>query len=350
MSQTVGDLVSALAAVAPFDAAAGWDPVGLQLGDRKEPAGIVAVCHEVTSAVLDAVIERSVDTLVTYHPLLFHPTRRLVAGPGADGRAHQLVRAGVNLVVVHTAFDVAAGGTADALADALDLEEVTGFGPLWGSETLRLIAYAVPDTSTVVRAALAAAGAGTFEGTSGCSFRMLGVAETATSEDPTERIEVLVATTRLDAVVAALGAVTQNVRPRFDVLEARGDAAFVGRVGDLPAPVPIAAFAAEVGDRLSVVPRVAAGSVALTDRVAVLPGSGASMIAAAAATGASTFVTGDVAHHQARLANECGLAIVDAAHAPTERPGVARLYAAVAAAVDVVVDLSAIDANPWEAK
>jgi putative NIF3 family GTP cyclohydrolase 1 type 2 len=127
-TQTVGEFISALAAVAPLDGAAGWDPVGLQLGDRDEPVGSVAVCHEVTTPVVAAVLERSIDTLVTYHPLLFHAARRLVAGPGATGRAHRLVRGGVNLIVVHTAFDVAPGGTADALADALGLERVTGFG------------------------------------------------------------------------------------------------------------------------------------------------------------------------------------------------------------------------------
>jgi putative NIF3 family GTP cyclohydrolase 1 type 2 len=107
-------------------------------------------------------------------------------------------------------------------------------------------------------------------------------------------------------------------------------------------------FAADVGVRLAVTPRVAIGEVTAAHRIAVLPGSGASMLSAAAATGADVFVTGDVAHHQARLANECGVAIVDAAHAPTERPGVARLYAAVAAAADGAVDLTATDENPWE--
>jgi dinuclear metal center YbgI/SA1388 family protein len=346
---TVGELTSAIAAIAPFDAAAGWDPVGLQLGDRNELAATVAVCHEVTSPVVDAVLDRSVDTLVTYHPLLFHATRRLVAGQGASGRAHRLIRAGVNLVVVHTAFDVAPGGTADALAHALGLEEVSGFGPLWGPNVLRLVTYATSDQSPEVRAALATAGAGSLAGAAGCSFRSTGVAAATSVEETVERIEMLVDVGKLDAVVAALGAVSADPRPRYDVFEARGNAAYVGRVGALPAPLPITDFAASVGRRLMIAPRLAAGGVSLVDRVAVLPGSGGSMLDAAAATGADAFVTGDIAHHQARLANECGLAVVDAAHAPTERPGVGRLYAAVANVVDVAHDMTAIDASPWEA-
>ena len=47
---TVGDTLAALSALAPPDKAAGWDPVGLQLGDPGAGAGPVAVCHEVTDA------------------------------------------------------------------------------------------------------------------------------------------------------------------------------------------------------------------------------------------------------------------------------------------------------------
>ena len=63
--------------------------------------------------------------------------------------------------------------------------------------------------------------------------------------------------------------------------------------------------------------------------------------------GADVIVTGDVSHHRARAAIEVGMAVVDAGHAATERPGVARLYAAVSAALGGAVDLTDVDADPW---
>ena len=214
---------------------------------------------------------------------------------------------------------------------------------------MRLVAHTDPARAAVTRETLVAAGANPTTGVSACRLRSLGHAEVPEGEDAAERIEVVVEPGQLDAVVAALGRTTGTTRPRYDVIEARGNAGFVGRVGRLPTPTPLADFAIGVGERLGCVPRVAPGEVGVAELVAVLPGSGMSMLSAAAATGASIFVTGDVAHHQARLANECGMAVVDAAHAPTERPGVRRLYAAVAAVVDVAIDLSSIDADPWEA-
>lgn len=120
---TVSEFVKALAPV--LEGAASWDPVGLQLGDPDAPVGRVAVCHEVNDTTLDHL--DGVDTLVTYHPLLFAPTTSLVAGPTPEGRAHALVSRGMNLVVVHTGWDVAPGGTAEALAAALGIEVEGGF-------------------------------------------------------------------------------------------------------------------------------------------------------------------------------------------------------------------------------
>ncbi len=57
-------------------------------------------------------------------------------------------------------------------------------------------------------------------------------------------------------------------------------------------------------------------------------------------------MTGDVSHHRAREALDRGLAVIDAGHAGSERPGVRRLYAAVAEIVDTV-DLSEVDPDPW---
>ena len=125
---TVADIADALAERTRPENAASWDPVGLQLGDPDAPVESIAVCHEVTEGVIAELNKRSVDLLVTYHPLLFQPTNRLVAGRSAEARAYQLVRLGVNVLVTHTDFDAAPGGSADALAGVLKLRHVEPFG------------------------------------------------------------------------------------------------------------------------------------------------------------------------------------------------------------------------------
>ena len=125
---TVAAVVSALAERSRPEYAAGWDPVGLQLGDPGGRADTVAVCHEVTEEVVAVVEAQPVDLIITYHPLLFDPVNRIVGGRSPGARALRLLRAGASLMVIHTDFDAAPGGTADALASALRLRDVTPFG------------------------------------------------------------------------------------------------------------------------------------------------------------------------------------------------------------------------------
>lgn len=253
---TVAELVERLAPV--LAGAAEWDPVGLQLGDPAGPADRVGVCHEVNDAVVAA--SGGLDALVAYHPLLFRPTTSLVAGRSPEGRAHHLVAAGTSLVVVHTGWDTAPGGTADALAAALGLEDTIGFAPI---------------------------------------------------DD------------RPDA--PRLGRVGRTSAPTIgdlaDLVAARLDASAVRVAGDRDEPI---------------------------ERVAVLPGSGGDFLADAATAGADVVVTGDVSHHRAVAALDAGLGVIDAGHAPSERPGMAALVDAVASFTDVT-DLTAIVTNPWEA-
>jgi dinuclear metal center YbgI/SA1388 family protein len=348
-----------VARIAPWSKAAGWDPVGLQVGDPEATVERIGVCHDVTRQVLDAAAERSVDLLVAYHPLLFEPTRRFVAGPDPAGLALRAAASGIGIAVVHTAFDVAAGGAADARADALGLGDVTGFGPLWGGATVKVITFAPADSVEAITAAMAAAGAGRIGGYAGCSFRHPGIGSFTAgpstrptvgrpgdrTDTPEERLEMVAPASRVDAVVAALVASHPYEEPAYDVVERRGDAGFVGRLGRWEGD--LSRFATEVAEKFGGVIRSAGAATSPIRTVAVVPGSGASLARAAGAAGADALVTGDVKHHDARSALAAGLAVVDPGHAATERPGVARLYAAVAAGGVDTVDLTAVDADPW---
>lgn len=131
---SVTDIALALAARTSPEETPDWDPAGLQLGDPDAPVSTVGVCHEVTEEVVARMEESPVDLLVSYHPLLFTPTNRLLAGRSAGARSYRLIRAGVNLLITHTDFDSALGGTADALAAFFDLRDVRPFGEDAGSD------------------------------------------------------------------------------------------------------------------------------------------------------------------------------------------------------------------------
>lgn len=358
--RTIADVIMALERIVPFQKAASWDPVGLQLGDPASPVRRVAVCHEVTEAVVERVEGSPVDLLVAYHPLLFEPTTRLVAGRSAAGRAVRLIQAGVALAVVHTAFDVVPGGCADALAEALGLVDVEPFGLLATGSVAKVVVFVPSRHADAVTDAMAAAGAGMIGNYTSCSFRTAGTgtflpgrgatpfvgAGDALHREPEERVEMIAPRSAVDGVVAALVRAHPYEEPAFDVIDVSANDGFIGRVGRLPADTSLAGTARLVADAVGGVQRVTPGSKDPVRLVAVVPGSGASYITAAARV-ADVMVTGDVGHHRAREASDAGLAVIDPGHAATERPGVARLYSAVAE-LGSTLDLTAIDSSPWE--
>jgi dinuclear metal center YbgI/SA1388 family protein len=359
---TVADLLVLLGRDAPWEKAAEWDPVGLQLGDPGAPVGRAGVCHEVTAEVVEAVEREPVDLLVSYHPLLFRPTQSLVAGETPEGRALRLVRAGVALAVAHTNFDAAPGGSADALAAELGLEEVRAFGALEGRSTIKVATFLPAEAADRVLEAAVAAGAARIGNYTHCSWRAEGVgtffaaegtrpavgAQAALNREPEVRLEFLAPRSRESAVLAALVAAHPYEEPAYDVYERRGELGQVGRIGGVPGELELGALVGAVRERLAPAAlRVAGDLRRRVVRVAVVPGSGGDWLERAAELGADAIVTGDVAHHRARTALDRGLAVVDPGHAATERPGVRRLRDRVAAHAPEGASLLEHDPDPW---
>lgn len=107
--------------------------------------------------------------------------------------------------------------------------------------------------------------------------------------------------------------------------EAALDADGCGRIGSLPAPLPLEDFLARCKARLGVPAlRYCAGGRAVS-RLAVMGGSGAGSLENAVQQGCDTYVTADVKYHQFQRASELGLNLIDADHFYTENPIVSAL-------------------------
>lgn len=357
---TISAFLSELAVRTRPDRAAAWDPVGLQFGDPDAGIARVAVCHEVGEGMIDRLLEAGPSLVVTYHPLLFRPTNRLVRGRSASGRAWRLIDAGIALATTHTDFDASPGGTADALAVALALEDTRPFGPVEPSGQVKVVTFVPAAEVERLVEAMAAAGAGVIGNYDHCSFRMEGqgsfharpgaapvVGESGANLEPETRIEMVAPRSREAAVVAALVAAHPYEEPAFDVYDVRSNLGLVGRVGRWDGD--LADLVQLVGRRLGETGlRVAGDAAAAVSRVAVVPGSGGSFVGAASAAGADVLITGDVDHHRAMAARESGMGVIDPGHAATERPGMGALVRLVESLGVEVVDLTDT-AGPWVA-
>ncbi|GAB2716677.1 Nif3-like dinuclear metal center hexameric protein [Kitasatospora kifunensis] len=132
-----------------------------------------------------------------------------------------------------------------------------------------------------------------------------------------------------------------------------------GRIGELPEPLALADFAAQVAAGLPATAtgvRVAGDPQRPIRRVAVCGGSGDSFFAEVRAAGVDAYLTADLRHHPASEAAEAGpgIALLDAAHWATEWPWL-RLAArdleaaAVKAGWDLTTRVSTLVTDPWTA-
>lgn len=112
-----------LEAFAPTTLAEDWDNVGLLLGDRSRPCDRVMTCLTLSEDVATEAIDKGAQLVVTHHPLPFRPLSTLTTDTTAGRIVWRLAGAGVAVYSPHTAFDSAAEGINQQLADGLNLAE-----------------------------------------------------------------------------------------------------------------------------------------------------------------------------------------------------------------------------------
>ena len=119
------------------------------------------------------------------------------------------------------------------------------------------------------------------------------------------------------AVTDAFVAAHSYEEPAFDVYPVDDEVRTLGlgRIGYLGAPRTLEAFAGEVAGLFGMPAiRFTGDGSRVIEGVAVLPGSGASLIDEAAAAGVGALVTGDIKYHDADRADRLGLALIDVPH------------------------------------
>lgn len=121
---TVGDMLRWLDELAPFESAEDFDNVGLLAGDERAQVAGVMFGLDLTMALVDAARDMGANLIVTHHPFIFQPIRRIDYSAPQGELLCALTAGRVNVVAMHTNWDKASGGVGDALARSLGLLHV----------------------------------------------------------------------------------------------------------------------------------------------------------------------------------------------------------------------------------
>jgi dinuclear metal center YbgI/SA1388 family protein len=345
------DLVRRFEQWFPPSLAESWDNVGLLLGDRSAAVSKVMTCLTVTSASAAEAIREGASLVVSHHPILFRPTKRLVA-EGPDAVVYQLARAGVAVYSPHTAFDGAKDGINEQWAARLGLENVRPLRPASEAEHCKLVVMTPESDLEKVQAALFAAGAGRIGNYGECSFRVAGtgtffgsdaanpaVGSKGRREEVSElRLEVVVPSRNIAEALASVRAAHSYEEPAIDVYPLRPAMSRMGggRRGELRQVVSLEEFADSVRASVGAPYAEWVGEPKRPCRsVAIGCGAGAEFLDDAVRHGCDVLVTGEARFHDLLKAEAEGVGLILAGHYASERFAVETLAERVERACDI---------------
>lgn len=334
-SYRIQDVIDLMVGLAPPRLAAGWDNVGLMVGDPTRALKGVTVALDPTFEAVEEAIALGSNLIVVHHPLLFKPPKSLDLRQEPGRTLQALIKGDCALYAAHTNLDATAVN--HALAAKLGLVG-TGVLDRTGEAPAYKVAVFTPlsDVPKVLEACWAA-GAGrssryertAYELDARGTFRPRAGSDPAEGEpgeqiETTEkRLEFFVPSARLSAVRKAIAAAHSYEEPAIDMIQLHGvgEPEGYGLVGDLDAPMTLADLGRRAKDALGIqAARIVGPADRQIRRVAWLGGSGGDYWKQALAAKADAYITGEVRHHAALDALAAGLCLVEVGHVGSEQP------------------------------
>lgn len=369
--RTVKDLLRAVDDIAPLHLAEPWDNVGLLVGRGEAPVSSALLTIDLTPAVLDEAVRQACEAVISYHPTIFKPLKRIANASPAERVVMRLLERGIAVISPHTALDAAPNGLNDWIASGIGTGDVRALVPhdeLPAGEETKLVTFCPVEAVDRLRDGLAAVGAGRIGGYERCSFEGRGtgtffggpntqpkVGKRGQLERVEEaRLEMVCPRRVLPLAVETIRQFHPYEEPPIEIhplapRPVRHTGA--GRRVTLDQALTVQ----QIAERLKTHFGVASIQVALPDgapethsRIGISAGSGGDHLDIAVESGCSLFVTGECRHHEVlgALARGCGVLV--AGHTNTERGYLPTFARRLAQAVEgVTFQLAAADRDPF---
>lgn len=316
---------------APRTLAYEWDNVGLQVGSYNDPVKKIMVTLDISEAVVDEAINNGVNLIISHHPLLFKPLQQINVDAAKGRIVQKLLQHRITVYTSHTNLDIAPGGVNDVLCSHLKMNNTSPLVPVKNESLYKVIVFVPHSHAEDVRQALSEGGAGHIGHYSHCTFQTKGQGTFKPLEgtnpyigkqDRLEfldeyKIESIVKEQQLSTAIDAMIKSHPYEEVAYDIipLANKGMTFGLGRIGNLHQPMTLKELCDHVKSAFKMTHvRVTGDVTKKVKRAAILGGSGEKYLTKAKHAGADVYITGDMSFHQAQLAEDIGLAVIDAGH------------------------------------
>lgn len=121
---TIKEITEAIEAFAPLSLQESYDNSGLIVGRPSDDVHKALLAVDVTDEVMDEAEKEGCDIIITHHPIIFHPLKRLNSANMVERCVERAIRRGIALYACHTNLDSTANGMSWRLATMLGVEEL----------------------------------------------------------------------------------------------------------------------------------------------------------------------------------------------------------------------------------
>ena len=120
----VKDIAAAIEAFAPLGLQESYDNAGLIVGRPDDEAHCALLAVDVTEEVLAEAVREDCDMVITHHPIVFRPLKRLNSANTVERCVEEAIRRGIALYAAHTNLDSAPEGMSRRVAQILGLRNI----------------------------------------------------------------------------------------------------------------------------------------------------------------------------------------------------------------------------------
>jgi dinuclear metal center YbgI/SA1388 family protein len=312
------------------------DNPGIQVGSGKIKVKNILLSLDANIKVVDEAVNKGCNFIITHHPLIFNPLRRIETSSGGIAAIiEKLIKNDITLYSAHTNLDYTKNGVSFALAKALKLNNIRFLTKI-KSRQFKFTLFVPEKDLEKVAAAIFNAGGGEIGDYTNCSFRTPGTGTFKGNSEsnpsigrkgefvktPEIKLEVIVDSWNLSKVISAVKETHPYEEPAYDIipLENLSVNYGIGAVGNLKQSLKRNDFLKHVSENLkssSLRFSDLSGKNKMISSVAVCGGSGSEYFDDAVSAGADAFITADVKYHAFQEAGE-KILMIDAGHYETE--------------------------------
>jgi dinuclear metal center YbgI/SA1388 family protein len=367
------ELIDAFESFAPTYFANDWDNVGLLVGTPEWSADKILLTIDLTEAVMNEAIELKINTIVSYHPPIFHPLKSVTNRTFSERIVLDAILHKTAIYSPHTSLDVAKGGMNDWIVEGIgegDVRALEPFGNLPPDEECKLVTFCPEDKIEELRQALSSVGCGRIGQYEQCSFTTSGTGTFIGIEgtNPTHgeagklqrvvecKFEMVISKESLSLAIQALRHFHPYEEPALEVFELQERPRRemgVGRRIHLDKAVQLDELARKLKKHLGIgYVRVAPAS-GKDDRIEVQTiglcvGAGGTVCELAIDDGCDVFITGEMTHHQVVSATARGCTVMLTGHTNSERGYLPTLKQQISELLpEANISVSKADAPLW---